>query len=284
MSRFADASAAGALVAVAQTQNEINQRLLEATQRRAAEGAIPGVQVQRARIEADRSGRILIRREAEARAAELRLAAAIGRDGTVSVKAGAFPDLSQAAPSDGAVAATPEILVRSAEVRGATADVRMARMLGKPELQLEARRAPFYESSNQVYARVQLSIPLFDAGRLRNERKAAEERRTAAERSLADARLQAKAALAAAQIEFAAAGKEVASFADTLEAARILAERSEVGLREGATTFTDALEAARALREVEEGLTEARRRLASATAELLRAGGIILPSMAEAAR
>lgn len=276
LARFADTAAAEALWSVARTQNEINARLLDATRRRAEEGAVPGVQVQRARIEADRSGRTLLRREAEVRAARLRLAAAIGREGDVTVEPNAFPDLVRALPSEGSVVATPEILARSAEVRGTTADVRVARLLGRPELQLEVRRGPLYEGSNRVYPRLQLSLPLFDGGRARDERRAAEARRQGAEHALADARLLARAALEAARIEFAAAGQEVASFADTLDAARTLAERSEVGLREGAMTFTDALEATRALREVEEGLAEARRRLAGATLELLRAGGVIL--------
>lgn len=280
LARYADAAASEALLEVARTQNDINARLLDATRRRSEDGAIPGVQVQRARIEADRSGRTLVRRQAEVRAARLRLAAAIGREGEVAVEANAFPDLSQALPSEGVASFTPDVQARSADVRGATADVRVARLLGRPELQIEARRSPFYDPNNTIYPRVQLSIPLFDGGRTRNERRAAEERRAAAERALADARLQARAALESARVEFAAAGEEVASFASTLEAARTLAERSEVGLREGAITFTDALESTRALREVEEGLAEARRRLASATAELLRAGGVILPTLA----
>lgn len=276
--RYADASAAEALVVIARTQSEIAGRLLDATRRRSEEGAVPGVQVQRAQIEADRSARTLIRREAESRAARVRLAGALGVGGEVAVRADAFPDLGAALPGV-IVPETPEILARAAEASGASADVRVARLLGRPELQFEVRRAPFYDSDNRLYPRLQLSLPLLNGRRDRDERGAAEERKRAAERSLADARIQAKAALAAARLEYAGAGGEVASYATTLAAARTLVERSEIGLREGAVTFTETLEAVRGLRDVQEELAEARRRLANATAELLRAGGIVLPAL-----
>lgn len=273
--RYADAVTADALVIVAASQNEVNARLLEATRRRSEEGYIPGVQVQRARIEADRSARTLARRQAEARSARIRLAAATGASGEIRA-VGPFPDLASAVAADGTVDALPELQVRSAELRGATADVRVARLLGRPELQLEARRQPWYEGDSRAYARIQFSLPIFDGGRTRNERAAADERRRAAERALDDARLQARAALEAARVEYAESATAVGSFESTLAAARTLADRAERGLQEGAVTFTDALEATRALREVEEDLAQSRRRLAIATADLLRAGGVIL--------
>ncbi|RYG34769.1 TolC family protein [bacterium] len=275
--RYVEATADEAMLTAARNQSEISSRLLQATEGRANDGAVPGVQVQRARIEADRSKRAVARREADVRASRLRLAAAMGIDG-LSSPLRAVPDLSAILPTQ-STAETPEIAVRTAEVQGATADVRTARLLGRPEFQIEARRAPFYETSNQIYARLQISFPLFDGRRTRAERGAAEDRRVAAERTLADTRQQAEAALQAARIEFVAAQEEVASFEPTLESARTLVLRSEVGLIEGATTFTDTLEAVRALREVEEGLVEARRRLGETLAELLRATGIVLPAL-----
>lgn len=282
--RYAEAAASAALVQVAKGQTEISGRLLTATETRAKEGVVPGVQVQRARIELDRSQRALARREAEARAANIRLAAAMGREDGAEAQAEAFPDLVTLLPTEGAPLETPDLVSKQAEVRGAAADVRVARLLGRPEFQIEARRSPFYDANNTIYPRLQFSFPLFDGKRVRNEREAAESGRKAAEQSLADARLLAQAALRAARIEFAAAGSEVASFAGTLEAARTLVLRSEVGLTEGATTFTDTLEAVRALRDVEEGLVESKRRLAEATVELLQAGGVILPAMHGGAR
>ena len=277
--RFAEATAANALVATARTGLALAERLLDATRRRAEGGIIAPVGVRRVDLEVQRARSTLALREAALDAARRRLAGAIGVP-VETVTIGDF-DAAEIAPLpvDAQVLARqrPDLLALAAGARTARANVGVSRLGFRPDFEISARTSLYsYGSDRPTGLRATLSLPIFDYGRARNEVRAGEALAGAEDRSLLDAVARAGAELNAVSIELAAAAAARAGFDRLLADSRELVRISEVGFNEGATTLLEVLEANRALREVEENLVEARLRVAQAQAAYLRTTGTLL--------
>lgn len=279
--RFAEATTAATLRENAQLQLGIAERILRATQTRVEEGFVPGVQLQRAELEVARARRILNKRSEEARLARRRLAAALGEAGE-SVPSGEAIDVPRRlALDDASPASTSEVELRRAVLAESQAVRRTVRTSARPELQLETRRAPWFEGRDGIYTRLQLSIPLGKDRPLRAALQSAAARERAAQADLEESVAQSQAAIDAARIELQAAEQELQALAESVRVAQDLAERAELGLREGALNLTEALEATRTVRETEEAYAEAQRRRGVALAELLRVRGVLVPVSSE---
>lgn len=251
----------------------ISERLHEAIKNLVTEGRVPGIQSTRVSIEVERARLTAKQRDAEFRSNLHRLAAAVGTTDEA------------AAPGDFPVLRIPEfttqtlqssrfdLLLLSAEVRVAEAEAGVARASARPELEIQARKSAWQDQDQRFGARIQLSFPLFDGGRVRAEVGAASKRAEAAKRALEDATKNAVAEIEAAKIEIDAINEQVLGYASMARTARDLVEKSQLGLREGANTLVDVLDALRAFREVEQALVEARLRLLVASARYLRASG-----------
>jgi cobalt-zinc-cadmium efflux system outer membrane protein len=274
--RYAEAVAASHLAENAAAALQITQRLSELTRLRVEGRIAPAVQLTRVGIEVERARQSLALRRAQRQAALRRLGGAIGASvesvedfGSVPVEAVTLSEL---------VANRSDLRTISANLRIAEANARVARVSGRPELEASARTNVWTPGDRVSGIRLQLSVPIFDYGRVRSETRAAETQVEAERRALEDASARALAELGAVQGEWQAANAQVASFQTLIASARELVEKSEIGLREGAASITllDVLEATRALREVEQGLVEARLRLAQTEAAYLRASGRLL--------
>lgn len=271
--RYADAVAAAQLTDNAAAALEVTERLRELTRLRVEGRIAPAVQLTRVGIEVERARQNLVLRQAQRQAALRRLGGAIGTPIQMVADYGAVPtvviDTAQLRASRG------DLLAIAANLRVAEANARVARASGRPELEASARTNVWTPGEKVSGLRLQLSIPIFDYGRIRSEVQAAQTQVEAERRTLEDATNRAQAELDAVQVEIEAANAQIASFQTLIASARELVEKSEIGLREGAAAITllDVLEATRALREVEQGLVEARLRLAQAQAAYLRASG-----------
>lgn len=274
--RYGEAVAASQLERNAAAALEVTERLRELTRLRVEGRIAPAVQLTRVGIEVERARQNLVLRQAQRQAALRRLGGAIGAPVQDVADYGQVPTLK----IDAATLQTSraDLLTIAANLRLAEASARVARASGRPELQASAHTNVWTPGEKVSGFRLQLSLPVFDYGRIRSEVKAAQIQVEAERQALDDATNRAAAELEAVQVELGAANEQIASYQTLIASARELVEKSEIGLREGAATITllDVLEATRALRDVEQGLVEARLRLAQAQAAYVRASGRLL--------
>jgi outer membrane protein TolC len=276
MTEFAEAAAAKALAESAKLSQDIAQRLFDAIKILVDEGRAPGVQLTRVGIELERAKLTTNQRQAQLAASLKRLSGLLN----TPIGADQAPDFAALAvePVDQSSLAQQrsDLLAIAAEVQAAEAEARSARLGLLPELELQGRRTPWQDREQRYGLRLQLSVPLFDHGKAKAETRAAQNRAEAARKLLLDATRLAESELQAAKIELDAATEQISQFEQIIKATHELVEKSRIGFRERAIALIELLEATRALREVEEGMAEARLRLAKAQADYLRATGRIL--------
>lgn len=269
--RYAEAVSTSQLAENAGAALQVVERLRELTRLRVEGRAAPAVQLTRIGIEVERARQNLALRQSQREAALRRLTGAVGE----RVEAVAdYPALATSGPED-LVATRGDLMALAANVRIAEASARVARTAGRPEMEASARTNVWTPGEKVTGIRLQLSLPVFDQGRIRNEVRAAELQAEAERRALDDAMGRATAEVEAVQGELTAAERQVESYRTLIASARELVAKSEIGLREGAASITlvEVLEATRALREVEQGLVEARYRVAQAQVAYLKATG-----------
>ena len=269
---FSAAATAQALATSAEQTKDIAQQLYDAIATLVEEGRTPGVELARVRIELERARLKERQRTAELKSSLERLAALIAMPtDQVEVKEFAQIEIPTGRTHDG-----PDLLILSSEVSRAEAEERVARLINAPDLEVQARRSAWQDRDAKVGARIQLSFPLYDDGRSRAERNAAQATTLATRKSLEDATRIAQAELRSSQVELVAAQEQITGYEAIVETARLLVERSRAGYTDRAVTLIELLEATRALREVEESFVEAKHRLALSQAKYLRANGTIL--------
>lgn len=271
--RYFEAAVALRFEQVASDLLVLAESLYKAADRRFEEGQIPEVQRTRAKIELDLATQASALRSAQRRAAEKRLAAAIG-----------FPKITEPLESTAVLPTLekystnqrPDLLLYAAQAQVADAEANIARRSGLPELELQGLRSPWRGSSSTYGARLQLTVPLFDHGRRRFEADAARLQAAAARAQLDDARKLAEAQLDAIEIERESAVQRVVSYESIQLVARDLVGKSQRGYTQGIGTLLDVLEATRALREIEQQLAEARLALSLIEIERYEAAGVLL--------
>jgi len=269
---YVGAAAATERLRIATDAEDSAGRLLVAVRSLVEGGKLPGVQATRVSIELDRARGVSKQRKADLAACLRRLRAATGLEEPLWIVG--FPKLvTQEATEADLKSQRAELLVLAAETASAEAEVKTARLDRRPQLELQARRSPWQYTSPTYGARIQLSIPLSDAGRARAEEGAANKRAEASRRSLADALNIARAELEAEKLEMDGAQAQIAELESALASGRDLVVRTQTGLKEGANTLIDVLDSLRAIREVEEALVGARESLAVAQVRYLKAAG-----------
>lgn len=274
--QFSEAAAARALAQSALQSQEIAEQLYEAMKNLVAEGRAPAVQLTRVGIELERVRLTVNQRTAEERASLERLSGLLNVP-TAQVAVLGFADIAIEIVEPALLQRQrADLLLLAAEAKSAEAEARVASLGNRPELELQGRRSSWHDRDERYGLRLQLSYPINDFGRSRNETAAARTKAEAARRTLADATGIALSELAAARLELAAAGEQIQRYQTIIESARSLVEKSRIGFAEKAITLVELLEATRALREVEEGFVETRLRQARAQARYLRASGRIL--------
>jgi len=273
---FSQAAAAKARVDNALQLQDIAERLHDAIRILVDEGKLPGVQLSRMAIEVERAQLTSGQRSAELRASLQRLGGILGLP-SAQLEVADFASLKIGfVEPDKLPSRIADLRLLAAEVSSAQAHSRIASLRNRPDLEIQGRQTSWHDSDRQFGVRVQLAIPLNDFGRTRSETAAAQTRTEALKRDLADAVRVAESELQATRTELEAAHEQVKRYQDIVSGAISLVEKSRVGFMEKAVTLVELLESTRALRETEEGLVDARLRLARAQASYLKASGHLL--------
>lgn len=249
------------------------QKLYDATRTRVEAGVAPGVQLTRVGLELDQAKLKSERWRAQSEADLLRLAVVIGAQ-ALEARVDGLPALDVSVVDEATVALQrPELLLLAAEVRSADAATGVARVRALPELELQGRRTPWQQRSQQYGVRLQLSFPLFDHGRARSETRAATTQGEVARKTLADRTQAAMGEVRATRIEVELAQRQVSKYETLVGTAHQLVDRLQPALTSQATTMIEVIDATRALRDLEEALVEAKWRLALAQARYVTATG-----------
>lgn len=250
----------------------IAEGLLKATKRRFDEGKVAETQVTRATIELERAKQAAELSSADLKASLERLSGQLGTDASrMAIQSDAKIEPLVNPGIDGRA----DLLVLKSQIRVAETEAGVARNSNRPDLNAMIVRSPFSNDPGYFGGRLQLSWPIGDNGRSRNETNAAKNRAGAAQRLLEDATQRAKAELKAAQIALEARQSQIVRYEAILASARDLVAKSQKGYSEGFGTQIDVLEATRALREVEKELVEARQQLSFAVIAQYRASGFL---------
>ena len=260
----------------ARAVQSVYEQLHEATRLRVEGGVAPGFHLTQVSLDLEQARLRSEQRQAESEAALKKLEAVTGMTDLRSFQ-GAFPELAPALVDSAALQRhLPELLSLEAQAQLAEADAAISRASGRPELEVQGRRTPWQERDDRYGLRIQLSIPLFDHGRVAAETRAAGLKAAAARKTLADALRLAEGEVQAAQIEYETARAQAGKYERLVGLAKELVERLRPGLTEQATTLIEVLDATRVLRDLEQAYVEAKTRLAQSQARLVRATGHIL--------
>lgn len=273
---YLSAVAAAELAKSAKAVQAVYEQLHEATRLRVEGGIAPGFHLTQVSLDLEQAKLRAEQRQSEQNAALRKLESVTGLSELREFQ-GAFPDLVPI-PSDSEALKRqrPDLLLLEAQAQLAEADIAISRASGRPELEFQVRRTPWQDRDEQYGLRLQLSIPLFDHGRVAAETKAARIKVEAARKAFVDAFILAEGEVKAAQIDLASARDQVGKYEALVGRAKELVNRLRPGLTEQATTLIEVLDATRVLRDLEQAYVEARTRLAEAQARLIRASGQIL--------
>lgn len=263
----------------AKHQSEVSTELLgvaeglySATKRRFDEGKIAELQLTRANIELERAKQAAELLAADYKAAIKRLAGLLGSESdSLSVESDGTIEILVAPTVDD----RPDLLALKAEALIAEAEARVAQASTRPELSFQLVRSPWGNDQGHFVGRAQITWDIFDHGKARNEKRAANLKAEATRRQIIDATTKAQLELAAAKIEIDARQARIQRFQAILDSARDVVAKSQKGFAEGFGTQIDVLEATRALREVEQELVEARQQLSLAVIKQYKASGFL---------
>lgn len=273
---YLSAVAAAELTKSAKAVQAVYEQLYEATRLRVEGGIAPGFHLTQVSLDLEQAKLRAEQRQSEQNAALRKLESVTGLSELREFQ-GAFPELVPVATDAEALKRQrPELLLLEAQTQLAEAEIAISRASGRPELELQGRRTPWQERDDRYGLRLQLSIPLFDHGRVAAETRAAGIKAEAARKAFTDAAKLAEGEVKAAQIEVASARDQVGKYEALVARAKELVNRLRPGLTEQATTLIEVLDATRVLRDLEQAYVEARTRLAEAQARLVRASGQIL--------
>lgn len=271
---YLDAAGAAELAQSAAASQVVVEKLYEATRLRVEGGVAPGFHLTRVALEVEESRLRAAQLQGEAESAARKLAFTVGLSAPQRVDR--IPELPELGAGPEIRKQRADLLLLAADVDLAEAEYGLAVAEGRPELEVQGRRTPWQERDARFAVRVQLSLPLFDHGRIKGETRAAAAQREAAKKALEDASLLAEGEVQAARTQLNALADQVRKYDDLVARAKQLVDRLQPGLTEQATTLLEVLDVTRALRELEEARVEARIRWSRAQARLIAAAGHLI--------
>ncbi len=226
-------------------QLSLSQELSAATAKRVQSRALPEIQLLRAGLDVERQQQVLVDRTALVEAALVKLGQATGQ--SLAVDGLQAYDLAlpgeQGTPM---IEHRPDLLLAVADRDTAHAEANQARLSLLPDVEIQARRAP-WSTSEQYGLRIQFVLPLWDHGSARNRQAAAKIREAAAEATYQDRLKLANADVASSEILLIAAEKSVAAYTKLVQGARDLLQKTQRGFELGASTLIDVIDARRAV-------------------------------------
>lgn len=149
--------------------------------------------------------------------------------------------------------ARPDLASAQATLEARQAQVQSLRRERLPQIELQARRAPFFgRDGGSTALRAVVTVPLFDFGALRGQRRAAQAEvgAQAATLRLLNQRAVAQAEIARAQLQ--SRRENVLRYQTQLVPLTLdLLRKTQIGYAQGASTYLEVLEAQRTLRQVQ---------------------------------
>lgn len=275
-----------------QVQVEVAQLFHDAAQRRAQLGDVPPVQVQRAELELARLQNDLANARAERVTRRALVNQLIGQPPATPLRVALTFDASTIAflrarlnspnliPPGGALtsssetttpatsatvggaaisdsvqtpgATRPDILSAQAALALRQAQARAIRREGLPTVELQARRSAFFGRNGSYALRAVVTLPVFDFGALRGERRAMEAEARAQEAAVKLLEQQAATQLESARVRLEQGRQNVTRYRDKLLPLTLdLLRKTQIGYAQGASTYLEVLEAQRTLRQVQ---------------------------------
>ena len=270
-------------------QVEIAELFRAAANRRAALGDVPQVQAQRAQLEflraqndfaASRAARLTRRTQLNVLIgalpnAPLRVALPLDFRATATGNPRAEDSSTQSssletpngAPATGAqiggalvapdaatLATRPDIAGAQAALDARRAEVRALRRERLPQVELQARRAPFLgrDGGGGTAIRAVVTVPLFDFGVFKGQTRAAQAEVRAGEVQIALLNQQAAARIEIARVQIQTRRDQAARYqTQILPLTLDLLRKTQIGYAQGASTYLEVLEAQRTTRQIQ---------------------------------
>ena len=245
-------------------QMEIAQKFLDAAKRRAELGDVPQVQAQRAELELLRAQNEL----ANAQSARLSQLATVnqlvGQTPKTPLRV-ALPEMTDSNFDAGkltpkkrdqlladALKNRPDLLMAKAELEALQTQVDVIRKERLPDIKLQARRSSFFGDDGSYALRAVVSMPIFDFGSIKHERRAAQAEADAQEAAIALKRTQISTQVEQALLQLQLQWQNVQHFRSGIMPQTLdLVRKTQIGYEQGASSYLEMLEAQRTLRQVQ---------------------------------
>jgi outer membrane protein TolC len=263
---------------LARIQVEVAQLFRDAAAKRAALGDVPAIQVQRADLELFRLQNDLATSRTERLLQRTALSTLIGASSNSSLWViqplePAASNLLNARPTDTNTLAPipftkyenkdetasidlskrPDIVSAEATLEAQQAQVQALKKERLPQIELQARHTPFLgrgESSTALRAVV--TVPLFDLGSLKGERRAATAEVQALEATVKHLKQQAEGRIESARTMVQSRRENALRYQNQLVPLTLdLLRKTQIGYAQGASTYLEVIEAQRTLRQVQ---------------------------------
>ncbi|RYX85905.1 TolC family protein [bacterium] len=160
--------------------------------------------------------------------------------------------------SPGVSESRPDVLSAQANLEAKQAQVKAIRRELLPTVELQARRSAFVGRDGSYSLRAVVTLPIFDFGEIKGQRRAAEAEVRAQEATVQLLKQQTKAQAENARIALRIRRETVARYqGEMLPLALDLLRKTQVGYAQGASTYLEVLEAQRALRGLQTAYLQA---------------------------
>lgn len=259
---------------LSRAQLEIAQQFQHAAQRRAELGDVPQVQAQRAKLELLRTQNALANDQAARLAQLAAVNQLIGQQPATPLRV-LLPD-DNASQASGAASLPNDIsqnhddflskaLNSRADLAAARAELtaRQAQVkaIGKerlPEVQLQVRRGAFFGDDSSYALRAVVSMPVFDFGSIKHERRAAQAEARAQQAEVELLQQQIATQVEQALLRVNQQWQNVQRYRETIVPQTLdLLRKTQIGYDEGASSYLEVLEAQRTLQQVQEEYLQA---------------------------
>jgi cobalt-zinc-cadmium efflux system outer membrane protein len=274
-----DVALAGAVVELARLNVEFAESVYTAAKRQVDVGAAAGSRVIKTEVELARTRQELTAAETDLAKSKATLDTLMGRPPDTPIE---LADKLSFKPvevkSEGAGITRPEIVEARALLEARRNEIRAAKVRRLPDLALQARQETLGEEGGLA---VGVTLPIFDWGSIRHDRRRAESEAAAQEQRLAAMTNAVHLDVQTALYDVRRAETQVREYErGLLSQSERLADMAQKGFKAGATGYLEVLEAQRTLRSVRADYYTALADHMKAMAQLEWASGSDLPKIA----
>ncbi len=178
-----------------------------------------------------------------------------------------------------ALSTRPDLLSAQATLEARQAQVGVLRRQGRPQLEVQGRRSSFFGRQGSYALRAVVTVPLFDFGSFKAERRAAQAEVRAQESQITFLRSQVSTQVEQALLRLEQQRQTVERFRSGIVPLTLdLLRKTQIGYNAGASTYLEVLEAQRTLRQVQTEYLQALVGVRSGEAALESAIGAALPA------